>query len=214
MALPDIWIGSRYQDGGLFSKRVLLVGESTYPAPGDDIADYNKRIPTEHINGSSRDNFRTRLVRALLGHEESPPQIEAVWQSVAFFNYITAPLSGPGEAPTEHMWQAHHQPLAERLNQLQPDVLLCLSFRLWDRLTTAGVLVGRPGPVLVGAGRPATLLVRLADGSDVVAYGIKHPSYMSWRTEHGFINRLLTGGTRAPSQGPPSMAPRLVNRQQ
>ena len=189
---PPVWVGAKYPRGGIFQRRVLLIGESTYPAPGDDTWLYNRRIPTEHMSGSCRDGFRTRLIRALLGSErETSAQIQAMWNSVAFFNYITAPLAGANEAPTEDHWRKHHQPLAEHLCDLKPDVLIVVSFRLWDRLIDSSILRGRSGPVLTGAGRPNTLLVSTGGDQVATAYGMKHPSYISWRAEHTHISRLL-----------------------
>src|SRR3954447_10637839 len=98
--LPPIWIGSNYRRRGFAGARVLLIGESTYPAPGDSTFLYNRRIPEEHISGACRDAFRTRLVRMFLNtNRETPEDVQRVWHAVAFFNYITSPLAGPGLAP-------------------------------------------------------------------------------------------------------------------
>jgi hypothetical protein len=213
MEHPPIWCGTRYRTGCLFPARILVVGESTYPgSPDDSTWLYNQRIPQEHIDGRLHHSFGTRLVRALLGCDrETTAQIEAVWQSVAFFNYITVPLSGPGQAPSEDAWQAHHQPLDLRLVDLQPEVILFLSYRLWDRLIRNPVVKIEGGPLLEGAGRPHTYWFHIDTERRALAYGMKHPTYMSWRTEHEYVTRLLRLVVPANRRLHPT-APRLVDR--
>jgi hypothetical protein len=213
MEHPPIWCGNRYRTGGMFPARILVVGESTYPgSPDDNTWLYNQRIPQEHIDGTLRHGFGTRLVRALLGSSgETAAQISAVWQSVAFFNYITEPLSGPGEAPSDDAWLAHHQPLDVRLVELQPEVILFLSYRLWDRLVGDSVVGVERGPMIERSRRPQTYWFRIREQKRALGYGMMHPTYMSWRAEHECLTRLLSFVVPSNQRLHPT-APRLIKR--
>jgi len=190
--LPPIWRGQEYERGGRFGKRVLILGESTYPSPGESTWRYNVAIPEDHISGRVRDGFRTKLLRAFLNTDcETPTDIAAFWHSVAFFNYVTKDLVGARLAPTQTDW-THHQPLYQHVRKLRPQLLIVLGFRLWNQLEIQPPCRSVPGPLVAGAGRPQTCYYGADDGNPVLAYGMRHPSSaFSWRKEHPRLMEVL-----------------------
>ena len=202
MDSPPIWKGRRYESGGLFGSRILVLGESAYPAPGEDTSTYNVAIPQDHISGRVRDGFRTKLLRVFLNTDrETPADIAAFWHSIAFFNYVPEAMVGPRIAPTERAWMAGSHFLPEHLGQLQPQLLVVLGYRMRDRFERAAPVRRSLGPAVVGADRPQTYWYHPAVSSQpVLAYGLQHPSSgFSWRTEHpSLVKAIQLAGDAGP----------------
>jgi hypothetical protein len=193
-----VWHGENFKTGGIFQKRVVIVGESTHAKPGVDTSQYNVLMATDHMNGY-RDRFRTKLVRAFRGSDdESDHEIWEFWQSVAYFNYITVPLAGPRRSPTTAMWAGAHANLSAHLNDLCPDILVTLGYRMWSEWNAAPPCPRSPGPFIEGAGRAETYWF-MPPGARcrVLAYCMKHPSSgFSWRKEHPFLMSALALAAR------------------
>lgn len=189
------WIGRKYSSGGMFGKRIFILGESSYPwGDLDELPnDTNILIAQDHIDGY-RDAFRTKLVRVFLNTDtESREQIEEFWQSVAFMNFIKKGLSGPRIAPTNAMWTESGHDLGAVLTANRPALLLVLGYRMWDQWAASPPLPFEAGPTVAGAGKPLTRCFDVADGAHrVLAYGMKHPSAgFSWRSEHPALARAI-----------------------
>src|SRR6266496_4335107 len=109
---PPLWCGPQYPcEAGLFRKRILILGESTHAPPEVDTSRYNVLMAEDHINGY-RDRFRTKLIRAFLNLDtETPEQIAAFWNSVAYLNFVIPALAKSRIPPTEQMWEHEHQPI-------------------------------------------------------------------------------------------------------
>src|SRR5438477_12257166 len=92
--LPPIWIGPSYRDGGIFRRRILVLGESTYGAtPYKEAEDYylNVSMPTEQIaKGCAAGNFQRGVFETFMTSEvrNSADHVRRFWESVIFFNYL------------------------------------------------------------------------------------------------------------------------------
>ncbi len=189
IAEPPIWRGRNFDNGGILGKPVLIVGESTYPQPGDNTSKYNVLMAEDHIAGY-RDAFRTKLIRVFLNSDdEDPSRIEEFWHSVAYANFIIPPLAGPRVAPTVDMWENQHIALAPLVVRLRPSLIVALGYRMWERWASDPKGLFTPGPLIAGAKCPQTLYLNVVKGGrPPLAYGMKHPSSaFSWRTEHPYL---------------------------
>ena len=190
--LPPPWIGENYENGGIFKKKIVILGESTYTEEDKDTSQYNIWMAQDHIDGYS-DVFRTKLARTFLNTEkESLYKISEFWHSVAYLNYITTPLDGPRKAPSEDQWKQHHQPLNELLKELEPKLMIVLGFRMWDRWRYDSPLYLSEGPTIPKAGRKETYYYSINENTKILLYGMRHPSSgFSWRIEHlSFMNAI------------------------
>ncbi|OQX63399.1 MAG: hypothetical protein B5M56_02985 [Desulfococcus sp. 4484_241] len=190
-SMPPIWKGADYDNGGIFGKRILIVGESTYAEEGVDISQYNILMAQDHIDGY-RDSYRTKLLRVFLNREENNDDIKKFWQSVAFFNYITTPLQKARLAPSEHNWQKDVQPLSEILADICPRLIVVVGYRMWDRWSNNSPCSKEEGPVINGAGRENTLYLSWGKGK-ALSYGLRHPNGrgFSWKNEHPYLMKAI-----------------------
>ncbi|MDE2831931.1 MAG: hypothetical protein OXN20_17600 [Gemmatimonadota bacterium] len=144
------WVGNNFSEGGLWSKKVLILGESHYQWDENIplTEDLTIQCVQEQIAGGRTKAFWTNIVIALLNVRPSLKDKYRCWQSVAFYNYIQCSVGfGPRVRPSPEMWEKSQEPFFEVLNDLQPDCIIVLGYQLWDNLPCDG----EEGPVIDGA---------------------------------------------------------------
>lgn len=174
------WIGKNWgvSFGG---KLILVLGESHYCAspadayPGmtwDIIKDlFDPNSPHEPYK-----NTYTKFAKALSGKFDrmTIADKEELWESVAFYNYIQEPLTGPRIAPSDAQFKASEEAFEEVVDTWQPDVIIAWGHRLYSHLPGWGYQ-GRnvQGP---DGTQFETWVYPLPDGRCAHVLGIDHPS--------------------------------------
>ena len=118
--------------------KTLILGESHY---GDDHIKWNypleektvRSIQEQMINAwPSR--FHTKVVATMIGHLPSMAEKKEFWNSVAYHNLITEPLSASRVPPTDKQWTTSVATLPVVFGELKPDYCICLGYRMWNIL--------------------------------------------------------------------------------
>lgn len=131
------WKGQHYGRESRFGVRLLVLGESHYGQPGED----DKPTLTEEVvrdySAEHRHPYFTRIAKVLRGDRGwiDDEERAAIWEHLAFYNYVQSLVPAPGIPPTSAQWAAAHGPFLTVLNRLQPDGVLVVSQRLWDQLS-------------------------------------------------------------------------------
>ena len=131
------WIGPHYGRESQFGVRLLVLGESHYGRPGEVP---EPRIFTQDVvryySGQHRHPYFTILAKILRGDRGwiDDEERAAIWENVAFYNYIQSLVPAPGTPPTAAQWDAAHDPFLTVLDTLQPDAVLVASKRLWGQI--------------------------------------------------------------------------------
>ncbi len=137
------WIGPQYENGGLWNRKVLIVGESHYDEWEDGETPkvikhdlqrgFTRGCVQEVVNGVRGARYWNR-VRNRLGGEEHENQTSAIfWNKVAFYNFIQSPVSGgPGIKPKPSQWAEAVTPFGEVLGRLKPARVVFTGTRLWS----------------------------------------------------------------------------------
>lgn len=113
------FVGSSYADGGLFGKRIMVLGESHYCDEGcADCGDcLRHRECMEFTNGVVKQYLDDRVERqrwmqtllkferSLVGRETDQTLRQRIWQSVVFYNYLQVAMGGPREAGTSAQYR-------------------------------------------------------------------------------------------------------------
>lgn len=123
------WVGNNY--GG-----ILILGESHH---GDgDYVDYTVDTVSEYVNGRRQPSFRffTILGQILTGRLAWELDAVAVWNSVAFANYVPALMTGARTCPTKEQWAEAAEIFPKLLSALEPHPshILTLGERLWSAM--------------------------------------------------------------------------------
>lgn len=133
------WVGNNYKDGGIFNKKILVLGESHYCGecngkcgfknfPDGCTPKFTTTTVLDYLNPKKeRDNWmRTYLKfeRSLVGYETSTEDSKAIWNSIAFYNYLQVAMNESRKAGTYQDYIDAQAPFLEVLEVLQPDLVI------------------------------------------------------------------------------------------
>jgi hypothetical protein len=184
------WVGQAYETGGIFGKKILILGESHYcsePGTCKDCGPGHKNkcnlftinaILNQFTPGAKKHAVFTKLARFFLDKESVDNKEKAIfWHSVAFYNYVqTTVSSGAGVPPTEEMFSISVNPFYELMEKLEPDFLLVVSDRLWNNLPGQAGVDWPAGPVITENGKSEKTWYFKGKRKKTLSLVIYHPS--------------------------------------
>lgn len=130
------WVGSDFNTGGVFGKKVLVLGESHYgdaPDQTDDTIGTIKEFVYEYWGESYQQTFLC-FERSLAGREINQEEREQLWNSIMFYNYFQKSTTGPRTAPDMTVQKESEEAFRELLEQYQPDAIIVWGQRLYNLL--------------------------------------------------------------------------------
>ena len=103
------FVGASYVNGGMFGKRIMVLGESHYCDEGcadcgdcqvhRDCIGFTQNVIRNYLDeGNDRENWMRTFVkfeRSLVGMETDWAMRRRIWDSVLFFNYLQVAMGGP-----------------------------------------------------------------------------------------------------------------------
>ena len=125
------WVGSSYTSGGIFGKRLMILGESHYCEEGcvdcgnarvhPECCGFTNGVVSDYLNESlERQRWMStylKFERSLVGHETDWPERKKIWNSVVFYNYLQVAMGGPRVAGTNLQYEEAAEPFFEVLEQ-------------------------------------------------------------------------------------------------
>lgn len=136
------WVGCNYETGGVFAKKILVLGESHYseeqnrnPKPNftiDVIDEYVK----DYFGAGYQQTFYC-FAKAVMGKEElSEEERAAFWHSVVFYNYVQQYQSGPRQPLNlqESDKTENESAFQEVLETCMPDCIIVWGKRLYSMM--------------------------------------------------------------------------------
>ncbi len=190
------WVGAEYSSGGIFGKRILVLGESHY-GNGESSPDATFRVLEEYLDCPETvppylQSFKL-FERSLTGTETDAQQRRQIWDSLLFYNFVQEVST---DAPRQMLDVKNPRQSAEAffevLETYRPEYIIAWGYRLWDKLLPTErwewgeeiVIDGLP-PIKFG-------YYTLADGTRIKAIPVKHPSAgYSWAEWHEVIKYFL-----------------------
>lgn len=185
-------MGSEYLSGGMFGKRIMVLGDSHYcdeecSACGRDFNcecnQFTTRTLLKYLDpGTPRDGWMStylKFERSLVNHETTPIESRRIWNSLLFYNYLQVAMQTPRQAGTVGQYQAAAAPFFSVMDKYQPDLLIVWGVRLWDNLPSDK---WQDGTEMKVDGYPVSNgYYRLTNGKLVRAICVYHPSVgYSW----------------------------------
>lgn len=141
------WVGKDYQTGGIFGRKILVLGESHYCSERCDgcgtekCADcysFTEDVLKKYLNESfPRKNWMRTFVkfeRSMVNHETDWRERKEIWNSLAFYNYLQIPMDNARQAGKKQQYKDAEGPFFQVLNILKPDIVIVWGYRLWNRL--------------------------------------------------------------------------------
>ncbi len=137
------WVGSDYENGGIFGLKVMILGESHYDVGESRQATMEVMEAVLGGHEKPKRRFWTNVEIALVGGKQVGGDRNRFWHSVLFYNYIQESLTGPRIPPRYALFQAAEGAFLEVVERKSPDFILVLGERLWKNLP-----LDRQGPEL------------------------------------------------------------------
>lgn len=195
------WVGHNYTSGGIFGKRIMVLGDSHYCGEnctvcGTDFSrkcnGFTENVVRAYLNQNvEREGWMStylKFERSLVNHETSSDESIKIWDSLLFYNYLQVAMQGPRQAGTPEQYRAAAGPFFSVMDQYQPDLLVVWGIRLWNNLPCER---WEEGPQLVVDGYEVQNgYYKLASGRKVRAICVYHPSVgYSWNYWYRVIMR-------------------------
>ena len=127
------WKGENYLTSGFKGKKILVIGESFYCSEEEAVATLTDKVVTDYLairnaeyreNNGRWTNTYLKFERSLVGKETTPEESREIWNSIAFYNYLQVPMSGPRESGAPIDYKNAEQAFFEVINELQPDLII------------------------------------------------------------------------------------------
>lgn len=186
------WVGSEYNSGGIYGKKVLVLGESHYgdaPDDADDTIGTIKEFVYEYWGAPYQQTFLC-FERALAGREINQEEREQLWNSVMFYNYFQKSTTGPRTAPDMTVQKESEEAFRELLEQFQPDFIIVWGARLYQLLPGWD---GNETDIKVGEDSTPVWHYKI-NGKTIPAMNVHHPSSPSgknWTYWHQFHKAFI-----------------------
>lgn len=131
------WIGKNYKTGGIFHKKILVVGESHYcngcNCCGLKYAKECEELNTtqvvkDYLNPSKcsekwKNTYR-KFERSLVNRETSLEDAKEIWQSIAFFNFLQVAMNEARQSGTPEDYKEGQKAFLEVMDELQPNLII------------------------------------------------------------------------------------------
>ncbi len=201
------WVGKDYATGGIFGKKILVLGESHYC----DIEDCDRNKCGKAEKRKECGNFTTNVTintllngettpwtgtfrkfeRSLVGHDTDVEESKRIWNSVAFYNYIQKAMTEARTAAEPEDFEVSKKAFYEVLEELQPDLIIAWGVtRMYDDLPGEGWEAG-PDMIVDEYAVPNGYYT-LRNGHRVRIIFVYHPSAgYSWDWWHKVIKSEL-----------------------
>lgn len=191
------WVGRYYASGGLFGKRILVLGESHYGI-GAPSRDTTRNVVGAYLEcpeavSPELQSFK-RFERSLVGTVTDVRERRQIWDSLLFYNFVQEiATDAPRQRPDVKNPGQSVEAFFEVLEAHRPEYIIAWGYRLWDKLLPTERWEW--GEEIAADGLPPikTGYYTLADGTRIKAVPVKHPSAgYSWTKWHEFIKQFLT----------------------
>ena len=198
------FVGKDYANGGLFGKRIMILGESHYCDGGccdcgnchlyKQCANFTQDVLCDFLDETKvRQKWMRTFVkfeRSLVGKMTDWALRQKIWDSVMFYNYLQVAMSGPRKAGTSAQYKQAANVFFEVIDKYEPECIIVWGKRLWNNMPNERWQDG--DDIVVDGNHIATGYYLLSNGKRAKVVAVYHPSGgYSWDYWHKVIKRLL-----------------------
>ena len=196
------FVGKDYAKGGIFGKRIMVLGESHYCEGCLDCGFQSKHpecialtngVVKDYLEKEERQDWMRTFVkfeRSLVGEETDREMSRKIWDSVVFYNYLQVAMTGPRKAGTSAQYKQAANAFFDVIDENEPECIIVWGKRLWNNMPNERWQDG--DDIVVDGYHAATGYYLLRNGKRVKVVAVYHPSGgYSWSYWHKVIQRLL-----------------------
>lgn len=199
------FVGRDYYSGGIFGKRIMVLGESHYCEEGcrdcgsvashGECTSFTNGVVDDYLNENlARERWMNTFLkfeRSLVGHETDWAERRRIWQSVMFYNYLQVAMGGPRQAGSGQQYDHAGHVFYEVIDEYLPQYIIAWGNRLWSYLPGDGRWKDGE-PIIIGGYKINTGGYFLKNGRIAKIMAVNHPSVgYSWDWWHKAIKDFL-----------------------
>ena len=139
------WVGGEYYSGGMFGKRIMVLGESHYCGSGcpdcgvgDRCRGFTSKVIKDYLDPNVKReewmNTFKKFERSLVNRSTSPQESVRIWNSVMFYNFLQVAMGGPRQAGTDEQYRNAAGAFFSVLDRYEPELMIVWGDQLWQRL--------------------------------------------------------------------------------
>ena len=132
------WVGADYSRGGIFDRKILVLGESHYADEGSAKENLTEEVMRNYLSGGYDSegwtNTFKKFERSLVNRETDLAERGKIWNSVVFYNYLQCVMSSPRETGGDDDFVSSAPAFFEVIQKYQPEVIIVWGQRLWNKL--------------------------------------------------------------------------------
>ena len=148
------WVGKDYSTGGIFKKKILVVGEGHVCGGCDycglkyakECEDLNTtQVVVDYLNQCSGKwtSIYRKFERSLVNKETTPEESNEIWQSIAFFNFLQVAMTEARKSGSNEDYKEGQTAFLEVIEDLKPDLIIVWGVgRLYNWLPEEGWIDG------------------------------------------------------------------------
>ena len=198
------FIGRYYANGGLFDRRVMVLGDSHYCDGGccdygncrmyKQCAQFTQDVIRDCLDeNKDRQNWMRTFVkfeRSLVEKMTDWALRQKIWDSVMFYNYLQVAMSGPRKAGTSAQYKQAANAFFEVIDKYEPECIIVWGKRLWNNMPNERWQDS--DDIVVDGNHIATGYYLLSNGKRAKVVAVYHPAGgYSWKYWHKVIQGLL-----------------------
>lgn len=141
-------VGKEYPSGGIFGKRIMILGESHYCdekcadcgllSKHSKCAKFTEGVINDYLNEDKKRetwmNTFVKFERSLVGHTTNWEERHKIWQSVIFYNYLQSAVDGPRKGGSKVQYKNAQKGFYEVIDKYKPEAIIAWGSRLWNHL--------------------------------------------------------------------------------
>lgn len=138
--MQHAWVGPNYgaPSNSVSGLKILMVGESHYGKGaeiGTSVPEITREVVTKYQSGEWSIPLLTKVISVTTGRPASETGYRGVrdaWNDLAFYNYVPVLVAEGPRAFESRFWSLGASEFEAVLDDLQPDMIIALGYRLWD----------------------------------------------------------------------------------
>lgn len=198
-------VGKNYSKGGIFGKRIMVLGESHYcaehcadcgaPCHNTECGNFTSNVMERYFDADCEyepwmNTFR-KFERSLVNKVTDRTLSREIWDSLLFYNYLQVAMTQSRVAGNKEDYFNAETAFYEILEVYRPEFVIVWGYRLWNNLPN-GESWGWNEDVNIDGTLYENGYYQLKDGSKVNIIAIQHPSSgYSWDYWHRVIDLFL-----------------------
>lgn len=141
------WVGSDYLSGGIFGKRIMVLGESHYCGEHCKVCGQNfnckcnqftENVVKAYLNPNiEREGWMStylKFERSLVNHNTTQSESKDIWDSILFYNYLQVAIPKARQAGTSAQYRASENAFFSVIDKYEPELIIVWGVRLWKKL--------------------------------------------------------------------------------